>query len=620
MIFCLAKYINSRNSSRDQLFKFNLLHSSECGRIIKFTANTQNQQPIHITAVYAPATQSIRKIWLQDVLKIADLKTDILIGDINIRQKSLRPEHFSENTLLSLDIQSSGLSELEVEESSPIKHTFTLTQTNEKYILDRVFISDSLLNKSPSLTYLNVNKQTSDHNILHLTIPTITQASPKSKLWKLNHRILTPQNIAEVTTIIDHASQLIVNGRNPQKKDAAINEIIHPTTKQKVSTQPEIEDAFTTFYSQLFAKKADNADDHQTLLEKWTPNYPPSMNTTLSAPISDQEIILAITKMKEGKAPGEDGFVPGRLLHDNIISLSDTIDTANTMIITNKDQTLLPVITFYDAAKAFDSVSHNAIERSLNRVNLPIQIINTIMDMIKGSTIKIQVNGNLTKPFPVETGIKQGDPISPTLFVIVVESLASAKNSDQEIKGIPLSLNNSNLKNFLKILQFAHDTCSLAYNMYDQKRIQAWLDLFINTNKCSVILLEDPNKYPAYIPYPTVQRTAHERYLGFHICHQAISPQVPTKIKSIKNDLIKWKMVSHSLRGKVTIMKTYVLSQLTFHLYLEETSPSPLESLNKLITWYLYSKDTNTISKPRSKIRFDRAHQDIQYLPTDLIL
>ncbi|KAF2068529.1 hypothetical protein CYY_010147 [Polysphondylium violaceum] len=72
------------------------------------------------------------------------------------------------------------------------------------------------------------------------------------------------------------------------------------------------------------------------------------------------------------------------------------------------------------------------------------------MDMIKGSTIKLQVNGKLTKPFPVETGIKQGDPISPTLFVIVVESLASAINSDQELKGIPLSLNNPNLKNFLK--------------------------------------------------------------------------------------------------------------------------------------------------------------------------
>ncbi|KAF2068639.1 hypothetical protein CYY_010035 [Polysphondylium violaceum] len=48
-------------------------------------------------------------------------------------------------------------------------------------------------------------------------------------------------------------------------------------------------------------------------------------------------------------------------------------------------------------------------------------------------------------------------------------------------------------------------------------------------------------------------------------------------------------------------MKTYILSQLTFHLYLEETSPGPLESLNKLIIWYLYSKDSNTISNPEAK-------------------
>ncbi|KAF2071818.1 hypothetical protein CYY_006879 [Polysphondylium violaceum] len=39
----------------------------------------------------------------------------------------------------------------------------------------------------------------------------------------------------------------------------------------------------------------------------------------------------------------------------------------------------------------------------------------------------------------------------------------------------------------------------------------------------------------------------------------------------------------------------------------------PLESLNKLITWYLYSKETNTISNPRSKNQIRQSHQDIQY-------
>ncbi|KAF2072148.1 hypothetical protein CYY_006545, partial [Polysphondylium violaceum] len=373
-------------------------HSPNTLSISSASHQKKDQQPVHITAVYAPATPAERKVWLQENLKVAELETDILIGDINIRKVSKRPEHFTENTLLSLDIQDSGLSELEVEETSPIKHTFTFTQTKEEYILDRVFISDPLLHKLPTLRYLNVNKQTSDHNILQLIIPTTTQTTQKSRLWKLNHKILTQQNIAEATAIIEHASQLMVNGSQPQKvfctlkkllktffmkkekvlidirysqlktlrttlstthegdpaipqllqqideiqkhvdedlfnkssinkqihsespskyltnilntkkKDSAIKEIIHPTSKQKVSTQPEIEDAFTTFYSQLFSKKADNAENHQTLLEKWTPNYPPSMNTILSAPISDQEIILAITKMKEGKAPGEDGI------------------------------------------------------------------------------------------------------------------------------------------------------------------------------------------------------------------------------------------------------------------------------------------------------------------------
>ena len=80
-------------------------------------------------------------------------------------------------------------------------------------------------------------------------------------------------------------------------------------------------------------------------------------------------------------------------------------------------------ITLFDFSKAFDSVSCEAIWDVLMHVNFPKKFSNTIMNCLEGLEGRIIVNGSLSKPFLMNRGTKQGDPISPTLFVLVVEVL-----------------------------------------------------------------------------------------------------------------------------------------------------------------------------------------------------
>ena len=61
-------------------------------------------------------------------------------------------------------------------------------------------------------------------------------------------------------------------------------------------------------------------------------------------------------------------------------------------------------------------------------------------------------NGLCSQYFNIERGVRQGDPLSPYLFVTAVEILAIAIRSQDDIKGI--KLNNSETK----LLQFADDT------------------------------------------------------------------------------------------------------------------------------------------------------------------
>ncbi|EAL72951.1 hypothetical protein DDB_G0268724 [Dictyostelium discoideum AX4] len=68
--------------------------------------------------------------------------------------------------------------------------------------------------------------------------------------------------------------------------------------------------------------------------------------------------------------------------------------------------------------EAFDSISHDSIKRTLIHIGIPIKLINLIHKLLSDSLAKISINGKTTRKFDIIRGVKQGDPISATLFVI----------------------------------------------------------------------------------------------------------------------------------------------------------------------------------------------------------
>ena len=89
-----------------------------------------------------------------------------------------------------------------------------------------------------------------------------------------------------------------------------------------------------------------------------------------------------------------------------------------------------------DAEKAFDKIQHRFMIKTFHKVGIEgtyLNIINAIYDKPTGNII---LSGYL-KPFPLRSGIRQGCPLSPLLFNIVLEVLATAKiREEKEIKGI----------------------------------------------------------------------------------------------------------------------------------------------------------------------------------------
>jgi hypothetical protein len=73
---------------------------------------------------------------------------------------------------------------------------------------------------------------------------------------------------------------------------------------------------------------------------------------------------------------------------------------------------------------------------------MKLEIEGMYLNIIKAthdeSIANIILNGEKLKPFPLQSGTKQGCPISPLLFIIVLEFLARAVRQDIEIKGIQI--------------------------------------------------------------------------------------------------------------------------------------------------------------------------------------
>jgi hypothetical protein len=76
-----------------------------------------------------------------------------------------------------------------------------------------------------------------------------------------------------------------------------------------------------------------------------------------------------------------------------------------------------------DYMHAFDSIKRNKILESLTQNKIPSNLIRLIKLTLQNTAAKVRVNNAYIMEFRVESGVKQGDPLSPTLFSLVIDTV-----------------------------------------------------------------------------------------------------------------------------------------------------------------------------------------------------
>lgn len=114
----------------------------------------------------------------------------------------------------------------------------------------------------------------------------------------------------------------------------------------------------------------------------------------------------------------QNAFIEDRLMSDNIMLAQQLIRKYGRKTSTPRCMMMI------DIRKAFDSISWNFILNLLKSLGFPPSIIGWIRECITSASFSVSLNGKLHGFYKCKRGLRQGDPLSPYLFVLAMEYLS----------------------------------------------------------------------------------------------------------------------------------------------------------------------------------------------------
>ena len=138
------------------------------------------------------------------------------------------------------------------------------------------------------------------------------------------------------------------------------------------------------------------------------------------------------------------------------------------------------LLIFIDFEKAFDSVEWDFLFKCLEAFNFGSDFLHWIKTFYTNAQSCVMNYGTASNYFPLERGVRQGDPLSPYLFIVIVETLAIAIRQNQEIRGI--SIDNEETK----ILPYADDTTAVLSDISSAEQLFELLNFFKDISRLKI--------------------------------------------------------------------------------------------------------------------------------------
>jgi hypothetical protein len=265
-----------------------------------------------------------------------------------------------------------------------------------------------------------------------------------------------------------------------------------------------------------------------------------------------------------------------------------------------------------DAKKAFDSVDHNYICRVLKEYGVGDRFIKYFKVLYKDLTVRVLVNGHFSEKINIERGVKQGDALSCSLFILCIDPLIRNINANVNIEGINLTSKITRNATTIKCSGYADDIAIVCKNSLrnvqeifrEYERLTRLSGLELNADKTEILrigvnknsILTISVKYCG-IQYQ-IKSITSIKICGIYFCSDIAIEydyNILEKIEKLEVQLRKWMCRSLTIEGKILIIKTFGLSQLIYNLQCYPILEKDLLLIEKLIFKFIWSKDWNKV-------------------------
>ena len=299
------------------------------------------------------------------------------------------------------------------------------------------------------------------------------------------------------------------------------------------------------------------------------------------------------------------GFVSGRFIGEVVRNTYDILEYA-------KCRNRAGLLLLIDFEKAFDTISHSFIIKCLNFFGFGFSFIKWINLLLNDVSSCINHCWNISDRFRVGRSCRQGDPISPYLFIICVEILAIKIRGDSSVKGFKignyeqkldfyaddltayLDGSKTSLENIIEILDRFRKISGLKINLSKCKAVWIGKNRFSDIKICENLNLIWTNKF---------------RLLGidFDTDLAMMDTNFESKLAEIGKLFKCWTFRQLSPLGRITIIKSMALSKLSHvAMVCPLLDHNILKDLKKMAYNFLWNNKPDRMKRCETELPLDK--------------
>ncbi|XP_031475549.1 uncharacterized protein LOC116247511 [Nymphaea colorata] len=302
--------------------------------------------------------------------------------------------------------------------------------------------------------------------------------------------------------------------------------------------------------------------------------------------------------------PSQGAFLKNRVIHDQLLLAQDIMDWC----MNGKQRVACLKL---ELSKAYDRISWDFLQKSMQCLGFSQVWISKLMTTVKTTSYSLLINGHEGRRFGSKRGVKQGDPLSPYLFIMAMEMVSRGWKSQVMHTKIALPRAPRAMEKISSIM-FADDVlifCKAISHSLQRKKfffveMESTSGLKINPSKSKIIFCNvhesDQPSLAAILNWEIANLPL--KYLGLPLLSGCLTEEI-CRVLTDKFDkkLSNWKMTSLSYSGRLCLIKHNLQSLPVFWMQSVSLPRAVIQKLKASMARFLWADNPIGTHKYRWK-------------------